>query len=636
MITKIYKFIFATCVICGVVSCSDFFDQESEHVIFTDNDHLNNATDTIYSVVGILNKLQAIADRTVLLGEVRGDLVDITSTANSDLRDMAQFNIGDDNRYNQPSDYYAIINNCNYFIANVDTALKNNRNEYIFMREYTAVKAIRAWTYLQLVLNYGSVPFVTEPILSKLDAEKDYPKYDLQAVCQYFINDLMPLTDRWADEYPNYGNIRDLRDGASRLLFFPVNIVLGDLNLWLASLTGSQATYREAALRYYKYISQRNGDNSSYPIGMSFYSWYPGSTTWDDTYGMFSGGDYSSETYGQNTEMITMIAGDSIRAEGNYSELRNLFYSREENDYHVSIVPSTGMINLSESQDNVCVSSTGTTYYYAPKDLTQHRTGDLRLYYCYDEGERTDRVTGERFEVSYIDKQSFQHIHIYRRAMLYLRLAEALNGAGFPRAAFSILSTGLNNEVYREAVYPYYSESDSIWISQLDFPETRYGIVTAQEFASRGSTTTSNHNTMGLHSRGSGWTPYNENYILPGTSMPVIEVPAEGEGGEGGEGEETPIIVVEKDTPELIQEQQAFVDSLLLNENGLELAFEGTRFYDIMRFAFRQPNPGQYLAEKVYARRGKANSDAMRGEIKKDLTDQRNWYLQWNGQIGIK
>jgi hypothetical protein len=635
MITKIYKLIFAICAICGVVSCSDFFDQESEHVIFTDKDHLNSATDTIYSVVGILNKLQAIGDRTVLLGEVRGDLVDITSTANSDLRDMAMFNIGDDNRYNQPSDYYAIINNCNYFIANVDTALKNNRNEYIFMREYTAVKAIRAWTYLQLVLNYGSVPFVTEPILSKLDAEKDYPRYDLQAVCQYFINDLMPLTDRWADEYPNYGNIRDLRDGASRLLFFPINIVLGDLNLWLASLTGSQATYREAALRYYKYISQRNGDNSAYPIGMSFYSWYPGSTTWDDTYGMFSGGNYSSESYGQNTEMITMIAGDSIRAEGNYSELRNLFYSREENDYHVSIVPSTGMINLSESQDNVCLSTTGTSFFYAPKDLTEHRTGDLRLYYCYDEGERTDRLTGERFEVSYIDKQSFQHIHIYRRAMLYLRLAEALNGAGFPRAAFSILSTGLNNEVYREAVYPYCSESDSIWISQLDFPETRYGIVTAQEYASRGNSSSNNHNTMGLHSRGSGWTPYNEYYRLPGTSAPVIEVPTEEEEGEGGEGEgeETPIIIVEKDTPELIQEQQAFVDSLLLNENGLELAFEGTRFYDIMRFSYRQPNPTLFLAEKVAARRGKNNIDE---GLKNRLMDKKNWYLQWNGQIGIK
>ena len=119
--TKIYKFIFAVLAIGGFASCSDFFDQESEHVIFTETDHLNSATDSIYSVIGILNKLQAIGDRTVLLGEVRGDLVDLTKEANSDLRDMALFNIGDDNRYNNPTDYYAIINNCNYFIANAST-----------------------------------------------------------------------------------------------------------------------------------------------------------------------------------------------------------------------------------------------------------------------------------------------------------------------------------------------------------------------------------------------------------------------------------------------------------------------------------------------------------------------------------
>ena len=620
MMTKISKFIFAVLAIGGMTSCADFFDQESEHVVFAENNHLDSATDSIYSVVGILNKLQSIGDRTILLGEVRGDLVDITSEANSDLRDMALFNIGDDNRYNKPSDYYGIINNCNYFIAKTDTALKNNRNEYIFMREYTAVKAIRAWTYLQLVLNYGSVPFVTEPILSKLEAEQNYPRYDLQAVCEYFINDLMPLTDRWADEYPNYGNIRDLRDGASRLLFFPINVVLGDLNLWLASVTGNQSAYREAALRYYKYISQRNGDNSSYPIGMSYYTWMAGSSTWDDLYGV-SSGSWSSEAYGRNTELITIIAGDSIRAEGNYSELRNLFYSREDNEYRVSIVPSTAMFDLSESQDNCVVGTTGTTFSYAPKDLTNHRSGDLRLYWCYDEGETTDRMTGERFEVSYIDKQSFQHIHIYRRAMLYLRLAEALNGAGFPRAAFSILSTGLNNDVYQSNVYPYCSQSDSLWISQLDFPALNYGLVTAMEFATRNSS--ADHNTMGLHSRGSGWTPYNEYYRLPEAQKPEAE--------EGNLEDPLEGLILEKDTPELIQKQQAFVDSLLLNENGLELAFEGTRFYDIMRFAFRQQNPEAFLAEKVAARRGKNNIDE---GLKSRLMDRKNWYLKWEKKIG--
>ena len=620
--TKIYKFIFAVLAIGGFASCSDFFDQESEHVIFTETDHLNNATDSIYSVIGILNKLQAIGDRTVLLGEVRGDLVDLTKEANSDLRDMALFNIGDDNRYNNPTDYYAIINNCNYFIANADTALKNNRNDYIFMKEYAAVKAIRAWTYLQLVLNYGSVPFVTEPILSKLEAEQNYPKYDLQAVCEYFINDLMPLTDRWADEYPNYGNIRSLRDGASRLLFFPMNVVLGDLNLWLASVTGNKSTYREAAMRYYKYISQRNGDNSAYPTGMNYYMWYWGSTAWN-SFTSASSGDWSDEEYGQNTELITIIAGDSIRAEGNYSELRNLFYSREDNDYRVSIIPSQGMFELSESQANCCLASNGISFSYAPADLTDHKAGDLRLYRSYSWGQATNRLTGERFDVSYVEKQSFQNIHIYRRTQLYLRLAEALNGAGIPRAAFSILSTGLNNEIYQTSVYPYCSESDSIWISQLDFPETRYGIVTAQYITSS-SGGTGVYNTMGIHSRGSGWTPYNEFYRLP-EAEPIPVVDEEGNPIEG-------LFVIEKDSPDLVEKQQAFVDSLLLNENGLEMAFEGPRFYDIMRFAMRQSNPEKFLAEKVAARRGKNNIDEA---LKSRLMDKRNWYLSWKGQIGL-
>ena len=620
--TKIYKFIFAVLAIGGFASCSDFFDQESEHVIFTETDHLNSATDSIYSVIGILNKLQAIGDRTVLLGEVRGDLVDLTKEANSDLRDMALFNIGDDNRYNNPTDYYAIINNCNYFIANADTALKNNRNDYIFMKEYAAVKAIRAWTYLQLVLNYGSVPFVTEPILSKLEAEQNYPKYDLQAVCEYFINDLMPLTDRWADEYPNYGNIRSLRDGASRLLFFPMNVVLGDLNLWLASITGNKSTYREAAMRYYKYISQRNGDNSAYPTGMNYYMWYWGSTAWN-SFTSASSGDWSDEEYGQNTELITIIAGDSIRAEGNYSELRNLFYSREDNDYRVSIIPSQGMFELSESQANCCLASNGISFSYAPADLTDHKAGDLRLYWSYSWGQATNRLTGERFDVSYVEKQSFQNIHIYRRTQLYLRLAEALNGAGIPRAAFSILSTGLNNEIYQTSVYPYCSESDSIWISQLDFPETRYGIVTAQYITSS-SGGTGVYNTMGIHSRGSGWTPYNEFYRLP-EAEPIPVVDEEGNPIEG-------LFVIEKDSPDLVEKQQAFVDSLLLNENGLEMAFEGPRFYDIMRFAMRQSNPEKFLAEKVAARRGKNNIDEA---LKSRLMDKRNWYLSWKGQIGL-
>ncbi len=578
------------CLLCAFcASCQDFFDQEAENIIFADDNSLSTPEDTIYSVTGILEKLQTIADRTILLGEVRGDLVSLTNAANSDLRDVASFSVKVDNRYNEPTDYYAVVNNCNFFIARADTALRNSRNEHIFMREYAAVKAIRAWAYLQLVLNYGEVAFITDPVLTEQEATQQYPRYDLEAVCRYFIGDLQPLATRYGNQYPAYGRIRDID---SRLLYFPVNIVLGDLYLWLASATASTADYRQATLAYYRYLSERNGMNSAYPAGLTLHTWQAGSTSWTAPTVWYQAGDLrSTNAYDPQGEVITVIAGNNSRAEGCYSELPNLFSSTSDNNFLASIVPSETMVQLSATQAHCCLAPNATAVYYAPQGMPHNLSGDLRLADCYSEGYTTDRLTGERIETSYISKQSSPHVRIYRRQMVYLRLAEALNGGGFPRAAFQILSQGLNNDVLQAEVYPTISEADSLWLSQLDFPETRYGIVTAAEVAS--GRILSGHNTVGIHSHGAGWTPLNDQYQLPADSMLT-----------GTTAEKTVLL-------------QQRVDSLLLDECALELAFEGTRYYDLMRFALRQPNPGAFLSARINAARS----------VSTDLTDRRNWYL---------
>ena len=583
------------------VSCSDFFDQESDQIIYADKDHLNNATDSIYSVTGILNKLQALADRTVLLGEVRGDLTSITSVASSDLRDVALFQIGDNNKYNVPRDYYAVINNCNYFIAHADTALKNNRNEYIFMKEYAAVKAIRAWTYLQMVLNYGKVPFVTEPILTKQDAELSYPAYDLVAICEYFINDLLPLAERYGRDYPGYGTIRG---NDVRFLWFPINIVLGDLYLWQASASGNTEMYRQAALRYYQYISERNGQNSTYPSGINLVTWTPGNTTWLNTtsWGTLS----TSESYMANSELITMIPCDSTRSEGNYSELRNLFNSTEENDYKYSLTPSRRLQEISAAQWHCCVGTNATSVIYAPKDLSLHRAGDLRLVSFWSEGYTHDKATGERIETQFIGKYATRNVHIYRKMMVYLRMAEALNMAGYPRMAFQILSTGLTNDVIVKEVCPYYSESDSTWLRRFDFPTSRYDIFTAEALVNNRASNAMN--TIGVHTRGSGFTPLNEYYQFPDS----VEV--------DGQKQAVPLAT-----------QQEYVSQLLLTEEALELAFEGTRFYDVMRFALRSTDPGEFLGNIISARAG---SSSVSEEIRTKLRNKENWYMKWNGKIG--
>ena len=644
MITKINKHIagcLVGCAICAapmaLTSCSDFFEQESENVIYTDKNSLNHWSDTVSSVMGIFNKMQVIADRTILLGEVRGDLVTLTNDASADLRELASFTIDDDNAYNQPRDYYAVINNCNYFIAHADTALKSNRNEYIFMKEFAAVKAIRAWTYLQLVLNYGSVPFVTDPILTKDMAEQNYPRYELADICQYFLDDLASLPTRYDNEYPSYGTVRG---NDSRFFFFPINILRGDLNLWLGSVKGKEAgkeNFKQAALCYYSYISQRNGENSTYPSGYGFRMWKPGDSNWANP---LNRGDFTStfsETWETNAELITIIPGDSIRAEGCYSELRNLFTSTTENNDKFSIKPSQRIIEISESQTNCCLSSNGLTANYAPEGLSEHRSGDLRLSYFWDEGSKVDDITGLRTETQRIYKYQSKNVRIYRRMMVYMRMAEAFNMAGYPLIAYKILETGLSNEVLYNQVYPYLSQNDKEWLNisdefslvdstlwynvdtdikpTFDFPDNRYAVLMAGNLIADSYNTC---NTIGIHSRGSGYTPYNEYYDLDYENQLCWYLDADSN------------LVFSNEAYEQIKAiHQAQVEKMLLDEEALEFAFEGQRYYDLMRFAMRSDNPGEFMTSYINRRNGQDSDAGL------NLSNPRSWYMRWgNGKIG--
>ncbi len=570
----------------GLTSCEDFFNQESEYVIYEGDNALDNAADTIYSVIGVLNKLQAIADRTILLGEVRGDLVDVTDYTHADLRKVASFDIDADNKYNNPRDYYAIINNCNYFIANADTALRNNRNEAIFLREYVAIKGFRAWTYLQLALNYGSVPFVDKPILTKEESEKDYPRYDIKQICNYFINDLMPLAD---EKLPAYGTIRGLD---SRFFYFPIYLLLGELNLWAEN-------YDQAALNYYKYISTRNGMNSAYPIGTDRIQW--SDSEWESI--TISGEiGHAVEEYAEQAELITLIPGDSIPSEGYYSELRDLFNSSADNEYNFSLKPSVAMQNLSASQ-YYCHVETNTQgekdTIYAPKNVTWESSkvdmsGDLRLYYAWDLLDGKNK-NGDKIEEQSISKHNTRNVHIYRRTMLYLRMAEALNRAGYPVMAYKFLASGVNNKVIEDEVIPCYAEDPAkvAFLRQFDFPTDLYGILNP------GVTSSETANTIGIHSRGSGWGSASAYYQMPDTASLSLD------------------------------EQIEAVEDMIVNEAALEFAFEGTRFYDLMRVALRRSDVN-YLADRVAMRTG-VNNEALRVK----LQTQANWYLDWNGEIGI-
>ena len=551
------------CGFFALTSCEDMLETDSDFVMYEKDNTLSDATDSIYSVLGIINQMQKIADRTALLGEVRADLVTPTEAASADLKRLAAWDFSQENKYNAVSDYYSIINHCNYFIHHVDTTLQR-RGYKVFEAEYAAVKGFRAWTYLELVKNYGRVPLITEPLMTELDARKamnDQSKYaDMQAVCNYFINDLTPYAHR---KVPNWGSIYGMN---SRYFFIPMRALLGDLCLWAGR-------YQEAATWYHDYMTDR--DN---PILL------PSSRIGGRWYDVNFTSIAISSTSGSELSYIPM---EVRQFNGVMSELPDIYNDTERNYGYFQLTPASGIRRLSSEQIYCFLHKTDTqtdTLYVPHEGFDEPlKVGDLRLYADYDYS-----TTGSKNEYSEYNNQTqsirkyssstTDRIPTYTRSMLFLRYAEALNRAGYPQSAMVVLKYGLCRDYLVEHVDSIERQAAG---ELIEFDPN----VFLQEDA------------KGIHSFGSGESQCNKYYVLP---MP------------------TDSLATRQDT---IDYQIPLVEDMIVTEMALEFAFEGHRLYDLMRVAMRRGD-NAYLADPISRRDGEVDA-ALRAK----LMNEQNWYL---------
>ena len=527
-------------------SCENMLTPESDLVEYEEDHTLNHATDSVYSVMGIINKMQIIADRVVLLGEVRGDLVLPTAAASNDLKHLSAFDFNESNRYNQISDYYAVINNCNYYLAHVDTAMER-RGRNLFMREYAAVKSYRAWTYLQLAQAYGEVPLILTPLMTEKEAREamNQPRVGIKAICDTFIDDLTPYV---GVNLPEFGSVNGM---SSEYFFIPMRALLGDLCLWAGR-------YQEAARWYHDYLTDRYE-----PVRMSVQR-----ITWPNATQFDRPNDRYNPT---GSEVITYIPMESRVFDGTISDLRNLFNSTTENNYYYELTSSPAMSRISNDQvyciENEMPGATTKDTIYVPRSGFNRKeyVGDLRYssnFQLSSYGTQSEYSEYNSYN-QYVYKINSSRINLYRATMIYLRYAEALNRAGYPQSAFAILKYGICDEVLENRV-------DPIEVKQ------------AGELVSFDRNVFRLEDVLGVHSLGSGDSHANAFYMLPQPEN---------------------ALATRQDT---VNYQIPLVEDLIINEMALEGAFEGYRFNDLMRVALRRGD-ASYLATPVSRRNGETD-----------------------------
>jgi len=632
---KIVLTMMMTCLIM-LFSCKKALDVKPLSEVDISQNY-RNVTDVNSVILGIYGKFMGIAGQYVVLNELRADLMDITPNSDKYLQEISQHHVTIGNPWADPRPFYALILNCNDALYNMNIMLAQNKISVAdYNYRYSDIGALRSWLFLQLGIHFGSIPYVTDP-LSNINDLKDaskFPKIPFDQLLDKLITFTANLP--WLDPYPNIitlinGSTATTPATPATISGYPITtnfidkrLILGDLYLWQAAYNHPEA-YKLAATQY-KLVLERYQDGTV----LNTYRIIGGITTQNDAHQDF-GIDY--DRYGEQ-DINKLVSNNNQGWRSMFARSVYPTYDTRLNSVWIwqmffpqGVQPTDPFVDLFSQQGghylvqpsqtaidawNAQVQAGG----YSNTNFTTTFWSDARMrltfndptgnYKSYNNQNVIMKNLYTYQDATVSQSNKYGRWFLYRDATLNLRYAECANRDGYPLLAYALINDG---------------------------PRTEFNPY--------------NYNLTAPVQNGNGPAPLPAGSLVGGVPTPP--------GGDYTNVEQTfypdPYYIDARmgDTPRFrngwyqssgirgrasltnlnradIGSTTAMEDEVLL-EGGLETAYEGHRWEDLLRITIRRGD-NSILANKIGDKLAKDGYGA--AAVAKTKLQAGDWYLPFN------